>query len=185
MNMLVCFLEEPSAKAMLEGILPRLLPENFMFKCIHFSGKQDLEKQLERKLRGWQEPDTVFLILRDQDSADCKTVKKNLLELCRKSGKSKILVRIACHELESFYFGDLNAVEQGLELPNLSKSSMKAEYRVPDNIINPSQELQRLTGGKYQKLSGSREIAKYLSLEDNTSQSFKALIAGIRRLAFT
>ncbi|MBF0138065.1 MAG: hypothetical protein H7833_06470 [Magnetococcus sp. DMHC-1] len=50
---LVFFLEEPSAKAMLESLLPRLLPDSVTMRFIVFEGEQDLEKQLPRKLRGF------------------------------------------------------------------------------------------------------------------------------------
>ena len=183
MKNLVCFLEEPSAKEMLQGILPRLLPGYNTTWCyipIVFEGKQDLEKQLVRKLRGWQKADSVFLILRDQDSADCKAVKKQLHELCGEAGRPGALVRIACHELESFYFGDLPAVERGLEVKNIACLQQKAKYRTPDRIVNPCDELEKLTHGVYQQISGSRRIAPLLSLENNFSHSFNVLLSGIR-----
>ena len=182
MKNLVCFLEEPSAKEMLKGVLPRLLPHEIECTYIVFEGKQDLEKQLVRKLRNWLKPDSVFLVMRDQDSSDCVAVKEQLLDLCSDSGKQNILVRIACRELESFYFGDLSAVEKGLELSNIAKHKRKAKYRIPDSIVNPCNELEKLTGGTYQHIMGSRRIAPYLSLENNTSHSFNMLLSGIQRL---
>ncbi len=62
---LVFFLEEPSAKEMLNGILPMILPENIVPRFVIFEGKQDLEKQLVRKLRLWNMPNSRFFILRD------------------------------------------------------------------------------------------------------------------------
>ena len=49
MSALVFLLEEESAKNMLEGIVPRLVPEGVHVQYMTFSGKQDLEKQMERK----------------------------------------------------------------------------------------------------------------------------------------
>lgn len=182
MKTLVCFLEEPSAKEMLKGVLPRLLPEDIECTYIVFEGKQDLEKQLVRKLRNWLKPDSVFLVMRDQDSADCEVVKENLLNLCREAGKQKVLVRIACRELESFYFGDLSAVEKGLGLADIAKHREKSKYRNPDSIINPCDELEKLTSDKYQHVMGSRSIAPHLSLENNTSHSFNVLLSGLKKL---
>ena len=182
MTNLVCFLEEPSAREMLNGVLTRLLPAHIQCYYIVFEGKQDLEKQLVRKMRGWQKPESVFLIIRDQDAADCKAIKSQLLNLCRDAGKPEALVRIACHELESFYFGDLNAVEKGLGLSHIAKYGKKAKYRMPDNIVNPSSELEKITDGVYQKVAGSRSIAPYLSLDNNKSYSFNILLSGIRDL---
>jgi hypothetical protein len=54
MRELVFFLEEPSAKAMLETLLPRMLDQSITVRCVPFEGKQDLEKQLTRKIRAYQ-----------------------------------------------------------------------------------------------------------------------------------
>lgn len=54
MKHLVFLLEEPSAKDLLEGLLPRLIREEdeISVRYLVFEGKQDLEGQLIRKLRG-------------------------------------------------------------------------------------------------------------------------------------
>ncbi len=65
MKYLVCLLEEPSAKEMLKGLLPKIIQSNVYVKYIVFEGKQDLEKQVERKLKLWRLPDSVFLVMRD------------------------------------------------------------------------------------------------------------------------
>ena len=46
MRELVFLLEEASAKAMLEGLLPRLIDHRIHVRLIAFEGKQDLEKKL-------------------------------------------------------------------------------------------------------------------------------------------
>ena len=43
MTQLVFFLEEPSARAMLENFLPRILPDNIAVRYVVFEGKQDLD----------------------------------------------------------------------------------------------------------------------------------------------
>lgn len=179
---LVFCLEEESAKVLLEGILPRLLPDNWTFMCIPFKGKQDLEKNLARRMRGWLKPHTQFVVMRDQDAGDCVILKNRLAELCVQAGKPNAMIRIACRELESFYFGNMEAVEKGLQIDNIAKLKTKAKYRNPDRIGNPSEELMKITDGVYQKVSGSRAIAPYLDLELNSSRSFNVLIAGIKRL---
>jgi hypothetical protein len=182
MKTIVFFLEEPSAKEMLEGILPRILPSDITRRYIVFQGKQDLEKNLVKRLRGWQLPDSVFVIMRDQDAGDCMTVKKRLVDLCEQAGKWNALVRVACHELESFYLGDLKAVEIGLELKGIASEQRKSKFRKPDLLANPSEELSKLTRGNYQKISGSRAIARCLDPSSNSSHSFNVLLSGIRRL---
>lgn len=183
LKMMVFFLEESSAKEMLEGLLPRVLPPEIACRYLVFQGKQDLEKNLLKRLRGWQHPDSVFVVIRDQDAGDCMEIKKRLAALCQQSGKSDVLVRVACHELESFYLGDLNAVEKGLDLGGISSQQDRRKFRLPDTIAHPSDELDKLTDGAYQKVAGSRAIAPHLNLSTNKSHSFNVLLEGIRKLA--
>ncbi|ASK99451.1 DUF4276 family protein [Xanthomonas citri] len=184
MRELVFLLEEPSARAMLESLLPRLLSEDIQYRLIAFEGKQDLEKQLERRIRGYQNPLARFIILRDLDShPDCRAVKQNLLEICRLSGKIQFcLVRIACTELETFYLGDLAAVGMALQMSRLVSHQNNRKFRSPDAIGNPSKELKVITGNRYQKVAGSREIGKYLQLDNTRSASFHNLVTGVKRI---
>lgn len=182
MKTLVFCLEEPSAKEMLQGVLPRMLPDIVTPRFIIFRGKQDLEKQLVKRLRGWRTPNTQFVVMRDQDAADCHDVKEKLVQMCKQAGKPDTLVRVACRELESFYLGDLTAVETGLELHGIAKKQNSSKFRDPDHLASPVQEIYNLTENKYQKMSGSRAIGPHLQLTDNRSKSFLALITGIKRL---
>lgn len=184
MSYLVFMLEEPSAAEMLKGILPRLLPTEVSVKYIVFEGKQDLEKQLERRLKGWNQPNSVFLVMRDKDNGDCLIIKNRLAEKVMAAGKQdSTIVRIACSELESFYLGDLKAVEDGLRIANLAKKQNIKKFRTPDSLSNASEELIKLTNGKYQKLAGSREIGPHLKINGTSnSYSFNMLLAGIDKL---
>lgn len=182
MKRLVFLLEEPSAEEMLKGILPKLLLRNIHPEFKVFEGKQDLEKRLPGILRAWRVPHCCFIVLRDQDSGDCHAVKQKLIDLCRHAGRDGVLVRVACHELESFYLGDLAAVAKGLGISGLEKKQNNQKYRKPDRLGSPSRELARLTSGLYEKVAGSRAIAPHLDTENNTSHSFKILLAGIRKL---
>jgi hypothetical protein len=180
MNELVFFLEEPSAEAMLEGLLPRILP-GVRYRCIVFEGKQDLEKQLVRRMRGYCVPNARFVVLRDQDSADCHTVKKGLTELCRQAQRPDSLVRIACRELESWYLADLEAVQTGLGMHNLAKLQNKQVYRAPDALPSPACELKKIAPS-YQKIGGSRAIGRHLDPNNARSKSFAVFVAGIQRI---
>lgn len=146
---LVFLLEERSAKVMLEGFLPKILPEHIVPRYIIFEGKTDLEKNLSRKLRAWLNPQTRFVVLQDQDSGNCTDVKNNLVRLCNQAGKPNTLVRIACRELESWYIGDLKAVEHGLGLSGLAKQQDKRKFRNPDMLNNAYEELSKVTARKY------------------------------------
>jgi Domain of unknown function (DUF4276) len=184
MKELIFLLEEPSAKAMLESLLPRILKPDTQFRCIPFEGKQDLERQLARKIRAYQNDKARFIIMRDQDShPDCSELKRSLLDLCLETGKAdKCLVRLACKELETFYLADLQAVEQALRLKGLAKQQQTKKFRAPDLLGSPSHELRTLTKRCYEKIAGSRAIGQHLGLDNERSPSFRNLIAAIRRM---
>lgn len=183
MRRMVFLLEERSAMRMLEGLIPRLIANADLDVQFHpFEGKSDLERNIIKKIRYWCSPDpTCFVIMRDQDSGDCAAIVERLQALCREAGRPDTLVRIACRELESWYLGDLEAVQKGLGLPNLARLQQKKLYRNPDRLGSPSRELSRITGNRYQKVDGSHRIGPYLKLEGNTSYSFGKFLDGIRR----
>ena len=176
---LIFLLEERSMKFFLDGILPRILPEDVDFLTIPHEGKADLQKSIPRKLKAWTEPDVKFVIIQDQDSADCVELKKKLAGLCEGTGR-EVLIRIACRELEAWYFGDLTAVSKayGIKTGYIKK---KAKYRKPDEIIGPKRELQKLLP-QLQQIDGAKKIARVMDIENNSSPSFHCLIDGVRRM---
>jgi hypothetical protein len=183
MTELVFLLEEQSAAEMLAGLLPKLIPEGTAVRYVVFEGKQDLEKQLPKRIRGYRNPGARFVVLRDQDAnPECGAVKGHLTALCAKSGQADVVVRVACRELESFYLADLAAVEKGLGVEGLARLQLKRKFRGPDKLGKPSQELATLTGGLYQKVGGSRAIGPWLDPDNARSDSFRNLVSGIRRL---
>lgn len=84
--------------------------------------------------------------------------------------------------MESFYIGDLRAVEAALGLTGLVRHQGAARFRDADRVESPSRELAKLTHGTYQKVSGSRQLGPHLDLANERSASFKNLLAGVRRL---
>ncbi len=92
------------------------------------------------------------------------------------------MVRIACHELESWYLGDLAAVERGLGVSGLSAKQNQNKYRIPDRLSNAADELAKLTRDRYQKVGGSRAISPFLDPNNNRSHSFNVFVDGLKRL---
>lgn len=178
MTTLVFLLEERSAKALLEGLLPRLLPEEVHVEYQVFEGKQDLERNVARRIRGWQQPDTRFVVVRDQDSApDCKVVKASLAATVAESGKTA-LVRIACRTLEAWVVGDLEALGVAFGVPDLASAQKKEKFPDPDALGSAFDEIKRLVP-TYQKLQGARSVGPLLDPSRNVSKSFRALCSGV------
>lgn len=178
----VFMLEEPSAQDFLEGLLPILGLGHLTFHYLVFEGKQDLEKRLVQRMRGWLRPNTRFIVMRDQDSGDCQVIKARLRELCQAAGRDDALIRIACRELESFFVGDWQAIAEAFDAPALAAHGRKAKFRNPDALGCPSAEIKRLIPG-YQKRDGARRISGKLMPERNRSASFKVLFASLQQLA--
>lgn len=177
---LIFLLEEASMKAVLDVILPKILPESVAFKTIPHSGKSDLENSIPHKLKAWRQRDTKFVIVRDQDSGDCVQVKAALQKLAEPSGRP-VLIRIACKELEAWYFGDLKAVSKAYG-SDINRLSGKRKYRNPDAIGNPKEELRKLFP-KHQQIDGARRIAVHMDINHNSSASFNIFVSGVRRFA--
>jgi hypothetical protein len=183
MNKLLIFLlEEESMSELLNVLLPRFLSPLVDFKLVHHNGKQELEKAIPYKLRRWQAPDIHFVIVRDQKSDDCVKLKQRLKQLCQQAGQPDALVRIACHELESWFLGDLAAVEKAFKIKGLARQQNKKKYREPDKLANAAEELQKLVKN-YKKVSGACAIAPHLNLTSNRSHSFQVLISGVQKFA--
>ncbi len=180
MNRLVSLLEERSMKTLLEGLLPRLVP-GLPFICVPHEGKQDLEKSIPRKLRAWREPGVRFVIVRDNDGGDCRILKENLATLCADAGRADTLVRIACQELEAWYFGEPEAMAQAFENARLLDIKDKSRYRDPDSIQQPCREIVKLIP-EFQKISGARKMASWLSRDRNHSRSFQVMLEGVERV---
>ncbi len=182
MRTIVFFLEEESAKAFLENFMPRFLPQDNEYIYITFEGKQDMEKQLFRKLNSWRKSNSSFIIIRDQDKGDCLEIKMKLSNICQEAGRSDSLIRIACRELESWYLGDLAAVSRIFDNGRIAKLQKKSKYRNPDLLQNPDQELSLITKGLYQKVSSSRLFGSEIGIFGNYSHSFNVFLTGIRNL---
>lgn len=177
--MVVFLLEEASMKAVLDILLPRILPDNVGYKTIAHSGKSDLQESIPRKLRAWRQPDTKFVIVQDQDSGDCMKIKQALAELARPAGR-KVLIRIVCRELEAWYFGDLQAVSIAYH-KDVTALQEKSKYRNPDAIGNPKEELRKIFPC-HQQIDGARRIAVHMDIGKNRSESFRQFVSGVLKL---
>ena len=110
MTSLVFMVEERSMAALLEGVLPRIVPTSVAYQVVPHEGKSDLKKSLPRKLTAWGVPGARFVVLIDQDSNNCKKLKAELRALCDGTEAEPPLIRIVCRSLESWVIGDLDAV---------------------------------------------------------------------------
>lgn len=182
---IIFLLEEPSMKVLLDGLLPRMLPglnEGEHFQCVPHQGKSDLDRSIPRKLAAWREPGARFVVLRDNDSADCVDLKARLRRTCDQAGRPDTLVRLVCQELESWYLGDLQALAAAFDWPKASTPTRRKRFSNPDSWQKPSVEVKRLVP-HFQKVGGARAMVEHLDVMRNRSRSFHAFVTGTHRVA--
>ncbi len=182
MLQLVFMVEEMSMKVTLENIFKKM---SFKKMCppiiIPHEGKNDLKKSIPRKLIAWPDNSHTqykFIIMQDQDNANCIIIKTELQNLCKNGKRSDSVIRIVCQNLESWLLGDLAAVEKVMSRNIRNKNS--AKYRNPDKLGNPTEEIEKLFNGSYAKVGHARKISAEMNLDINKSNSFKVFMKTLR-----
>jgi hypothetical protein len=195
-------LEEPSAEALLRGILPKLLPVDTSFAMAVFQGKIDLLAKLGSRLRGyrkWIPADWRIAVLLDEDREDCFALKAKMEAAARtagfptksrpgKSGGFSVLNRISVEEIEAWIFGDVPALRSAC--PKASPFlARRAAFRDPDAIAGGTwealeRELQRAGcyGAGLPKIEVARTVAPCMDPARNTSRSFQCFTSGLAAL---
>lgn len=178
--------EEPSMKNLLSIVLPTILPEGYILEqnCFirSFDGKQDLQKSIPKKVRAYQSfsQRVKVIIIQDQDSNNCFYLKQEIQRLISENNPTiPYLIRIACRELESWYLGDMQAIEKTYPKFKASNHQRKAKFRCPD-ACNAFDELRKIIPD-FQKGFASKTIPNYFHLDKNRSTSFNHLLTGIKQ----
>lgn len=192
--------EGPSDEAALEIIVPLIIP-NVGFRIHAHQGKPDLLKKLPLRLRAYAQrawkPRVVVLV--DLDNEDCLRLKARLEEISVASGMTTksscnavqrylVVNRIAITELESWFFGDLQAVRRAFPKlrPNFeSRKGYISCESIPGGAWEALEKELRLA--RYHtytaaKIAVARRIAPCMIPQMNASQSFQHFCSGLRDL---
>ena len=192
--------EEPSMEAALHLLLPKIIG-NKSFRLHTFRGKHQLLKVLPQRLQGYRAwiPDSWrIIVLVDKDDDDCHELKTRMERMASKAGflthpashatQGIVIYRIACEELESWYFGDWEAVRAAF--PKVSSTiPNNAKYRDPDSIAGGTWEaLERILQragyykGGFRKIESAQLIAENMIPEKNTSHSFRVFLSALQNV---
>jgi len=209
-RLIVC-VEEYSMEAALQILLPRMLGD-IDFQIIRFQCKDDMLKQLPKRLKGfssWLPENWSILVLVDRDDDDCVKLKAQLEQMAEEAGfltktnalsgpclsgpgrsgqGFKVTNRIIIEELEAWYFGDWDAVRTAY--PKVAKTiPVKTGYRDPDAIRGGTWEaLERIMkrAGYFstglRKTECARQVAQYMNLQQNRSHSFKMFYTAVNTI---
>ena len=181
--------------------LPKLvkLEINIPFNIRVFQGKPDLLKRLPERLKAYKAPiyeNYKIIVIVDRDNQDCRALKNQLEDIAQKEGiltKSsakvdyRIINRIAIEELESWFFGDVQAINAAYQKIPL-RIINKERYRDPDAIKGGTAEaLEKiLKDKKYYTRMPKPEVARKISFhmepERNTSKSFQVFRDALKDL---
>jgi hypothetical protein len=193
-------IEDYSGGEALKEFLPLCLAPETQYQVHNFSGKTDLLKKLPSRLNGykkWIPSDWLIVVLIDRDDEDCVKLKKQLEDIAASSGfitktnsngseSFQVLNRIMIEELESWFFGDVDAIVKAY--PGVKASLAQQEkYRDPDAIQGGTCEaLERILKkarhhqGGLDKPKAARDIAQYMNPEINRSKSFQVFYEGLK-----
>lgn len=194
------FVEEPSAEAALNVLIPRIRP-GVGFKVHSFSGKPDLLGKLPLRLKGyksWLPADWRIVVLVDKDREDCHALKRQLDDIAIQAGlvprsqapkgRFHVLNRIAIEEFEAWLLGDAQALAE--TYPGVPTNlGAKREFRDVDAIRGGTWEalervLQRAGHfpGGIAKTQVAREVSAQMDPARNASRSFRVFCKGLREL---
>lgn len=199
---------EPSMEAFLDGLLPRILPDEIDWKIINHASKWQLLNALPARLSGYARmpiptrPKVLVLVDRDQDQ--CLQLKGRLESACAQAALvSKttansadafdVVNRIVVEELEAWYLGDVEALANGWPGVPLTLRE-RAGFRDPDAILGGTHEallriLQRaghLRGlDRLPKIDVARRVVPFIEPARNRSASFQSFLSGLDALAAT
>lgn len=203
--LLELLVEEESAYEALKPLLPKLFTGH-QRQCPRigirqFRGKPDLLKQLPKRLSGYaaarrRGDDVRVVVLLDRDSDDCVALKKQLDAMAHHAGlvpRSRrdargdfhVLNRIAIRELESWYFGDWDAVRAAF--PRITPD-IPGPYRGNPDLANGKcshafEKVLRASGVRMSsKPEWARRIGPHLGADTNRSPSFRSFVTGVRAL---
>jgi hypothetical protein len=203
MVQLEVLVEEPSAKAALEILLPKLVPGTTRFAVRDFGSKYKLLKALSQRLAGYARrieagEDLRIVVLIDQDSDDCTALKRQLEQAAAerglttksrpdRNGRFVVVNRIVVDELESWFIGDPDALRNAF--PKLPPANRKGIFARPDNQGGKAwEQLHRFlkTHGiyrsSYPKIEAARKIAPHIDAGRNRSPSFRQFCVGLEAL---
>ncbi|MCK5537632.1 MAG: DUF4276 family protein, partial [Bacteroidales bacterium] len=163
-----------------EGILPRLGFDEKLFEIKHHRGKEDLLNNLHKIIPSLSKRAKHIMVVIDQDKQDCVVLKNKINQQMIFRSDCTYTIRIACYELESWFLGDMAAIEQCSDRFKAQSFQNKDKYRHIDSIEKPSTVLTKIIPDWKKKHTSkpkfAETIASLISLEQNTNRSKSFLV---------
>ena len=176
---IVVFVEEQSAYEIVRAMARKLDLDDRLTVLKH-RGAGDLERSFARKIASDPLPNSKFLVLRDADNKNCKTLKRQLGDLIPRDKRAKTIVRIVCQELEAWYLAQPEALRAAGALHReIPKKTLSGNV---DAVANPKRIFLRHAHNKGQ-IEHARRIGEHLDFGSTKSASFMHFVLSLRSLA--
>ena len=192
MTRLLFIVEGETEAAFLQAFLPRAGIPAGQFQVFPHDGKPGVIAHFHRLICRLDDPEARFIVLVDKDSRDCRQLKREILDLAQKECPAQVerlLVRIACRELEAWHLGDVDALRKAYPTTRDAKWR-KIERRDPDPDIDrppyPSVILRNLPD--FTKRDAARKMGDILgrkwaeNANGNRSASFRYFVSGVMKM---
>lgn len=199
--------EERSAAAALEVLVPRIVGGAVSFQIREFAGKDDLLNKLPNRLQAyprwlphWYGQQWCIVVLIDEDRQDCRALKHRLEQIAQEAGLTTrtaaritdvgtyyVVNRIAVEELEAWFFGDVEALRTAY--PRVPATlAAKQKYRDPDAIGGGTHEALAAVLKSYYpagmlKVEVAKTVAPHMEPARNRSKSFQVFKQALEELA--
>lgn len=193
-------LEEESAAIAVDTLLKRMLNDmsTSTWRIQYFRGKQDMFRKLPPTLRSLARANYAdwTIVMLDSDRDDCVQLKRSVIELAEAAGlihpdqptsHSRVRVRIATTELESWFLGDPEAICSAFA--RVSRRDLRLNADV-DSLQDAWERLERtlIQRRYYAERMRKKEVARLisehlnLSADHNTSRSFRLFLRTLREV---
>ena len=171
-------------RGFLKGIRRLFDPEieRSEWKIIPHQGKNHLLDDLPRtfQTQAGLGGDRKIVVLCDQDSDDCRELKRKIRDKVPAKLRDRTLIRVVCCELEAWYLGDKDALIAAY--PDCGRIGSGDWSKNPDGFRRPSSKIKEKARGFDKVVAGEKVSGKIRNLKDNRSPSFRVFVSGLRGL---
>ena len=192
MKRLLFLVEGPTDEEFLRAFLCHIGLASARFEIHPFGGRPALLADFVSSLGDPR--DGAVVILADQDNLeeqdeydDCNALKSAFEKQIPKNLRQHVRVRLACHEREAWYLGDISALKEAYpDTPSTSWKKIGVPEN-PDTVPNPSEQLAGIRHFKH--TDAARKMGKALGRKckgggdgGNRSASFRCFVKGVQDL---
>jgi len=191
--------EGESDEIAVRELAARALGPDHAVEVRRFQGKEDLLARWPERAAAYAriaDPNRRIVVVLDNDRGNCIDLRRRVEAVARTAGLKvdgpltarQVVVRIAMHELEAWFLGDVSALRAAY--PGVPETlAARSVFRDVDSIERPHARLERVLqnagyhASRLDKIRAAQDIAPHMNPRSNRSRSFCVFVRGLRELA--